>query len=75
MGHAMIQCMNQRPHEIKSTCRCVTVKVIMPVAVNEVDNCSNNACMDYIAEILASWADSEREAQREKSQRFLLREI
>jgi hypothetical protein len=60
----MIQCKNHSSQDIRSACRCVTVKVIKPVAVNEVNNCSNNACIVYIAEILVDLENSEREAQR-----------
>lgn len=38
----MIQCQNHNSHDIKGACRCVTVKVIMPVAVTAVSSCSIN---------------------------------
>jgi hypothetical protein len=40
MGMATSQCRNQSPHEIKGECMCVTVNVIMPVAVMAVSNCN-----------------------------------
>ena len=49
MGMAMIQCQNHNSQEIKGACRCVTVKVIIPVAVAAVINCSKNSFIVYIA--------------------------
>lgn len=42
MGQAIIQCQIHSDQEIRGACRCVTVKVIRPVAVSAVSNCSFN---------------------------------
>lgn len=42
MGMAMIQCRNHNSHEIMGLCKCVTVKVIKPVAVTAVSSCRMN---------------------------------
>ncbi len=42
MGMAMIQCRNHSSHDINGACKCVTVKVIMPVAVTAVSSCNMN---------------------------------
>jgi hypothetical protein len=42
MGHAMIQCRVHKDHAIGSACKCVTAKVIIPVAVKEVNACNSN---------------------------------
>ena len=43
MGMAKTQCSDQSCQEIRSLCRCVITKVIRPVAVVEVNNCSKNS--------------------------------
>ena len=68
MGHAMIQCQNHKSQDTKSACKWVTVKVIRPVAVNDVINCVSNSCMCYLRIRRAVSANSEREAAAQKFQ-------
>ena len=42
MGMAMSQCPNHNSQDTNGLCKCVTVKVIKPVAVTAVSNCSKN---------------------------------
>jgi hypothetical protein len=39
IGMASSQCQNHKAHDINSACKCVTVKVINPVAVTAVSSC------------------------------------
>lgn len=48
MGMARIQCQNHDSHETKGACRCVTVNVIMPVAMTAVNNCVRAVSMIYL---------------------------
>lgn len=52
MGMAMIQCQNHKVQDINGACKCVIVKVIIPVAVTAVSNCSINVgILVYILEM------------------------
>jgi hypothetical protein len=42
---AITQCVPHSSHEISGECKCVTTKVIMPVAVTAVSNCSTSVRM------------------------------
>lgn len=48
MGMARIQCQNHSSHATNGACRCVTVNVIMPVAMTAVRNCVRAVSMDYL---------------------------
>ena len=48
MGMATIQCNSHNSQLIKGACRCVTVNVIMPVAMTAVRNCVTAVSMIYL---------------------------
>ena len=68
----MIQCRVHKDHAISSACKCVTAKVIIPVAVKEVNACNSNIVRYLTVKDLAGqdYESSEAAAQRKN---FLLR--